>query len=118
MVGYMRMDQLDNTTSAGAVAAASEVMDQLMAGGKKHRRSKTAKRSKSKRSMKHTSSRRRGSKRMSKKVSKKGGMGAGFGAVLKEALVPFGIFALQKNNQKKTHAKRKTFRKFRRTSKR
>jgi len=35
---------------------------------------------------------------------KKGGMG--FGAVIKEALVPFGIFALQKRTHRRRHSKK------------
>ena len=42
---------------------------------------------------------------------KKGGMGLGFGAVLQEAIVPFGLFAWQKKSQKRRDSKR-SFRKF------
>jgi hypothetical protein len=57
-----------------------------MMGGKRRRSSK---KSKSRRA--HSSHRR---------TAKKGGMGAGFGAILQEAIVPFGIFAWQKRSQR------------------
>ena len=60
-----------------------------MMGGKKHR-SVSSKKSKSRRA--HSSRRR---------TAKRGGMGAGFGAILQEAIVPFGIFAWQKKSQKR-----------------
>jgi hypothetical protein len=66
-----------------------------MMGGKRRRSSK---KSKSRRA--HSSHRR---------TAKKGGMGAGFGAILQEAIVPFGIFAWQKRSQRNkkasTHSK-------------
>ena len=104
----MRMVQPEKTTDP--VAAASEIMDKLMSGGRKLRRSKSVKKGKSNRSMKGCASRRKSSK----KRSKRGGMGAGFAAILKEAIVPFGIFAWQKNRQNKRSGK-KTFRKSRRS---
>lgn len=57
-----------------------------MMGGKMRR----SKKSKSRRA--HSSRRR---------TAKRGGMGAGFGAILQEAIVPFGIFAWQKKSQKR-----------------
>ena len=60
-----------------------------MMGGKM-RRSVSSKKSKSRRA--HSSRRR---------TAKRGGMGAGFGAILQEAIVPFGIFAWQKKSQKR-----------------
>ncbi len=58
----------------------------MMMGGKRRRSSK---KSKSRRA--HSSHRR---------TAKKGGMGAGFGAIIQEAIVPFGIFAWQKRSQR------------------
>lgn len=107
----MRMVQSENTTDP--VAAASEIMDKIMGGGRKIRRSKSVKKTKSKRSKKGSVSRRKSSK----KGIKRGGMGHGFGAILKEAIVPFGIFAWQKNRQNK-RSNKKTFRKSRRSVKR
>jgi hypothetical protein len=65
----------------------------MMMGGKKRRSS--SKKSKSRRA--HSSHRR---------SSKKGGMGAGFGAVLQQAIVPFGIFAWQKRSQRNKRSSR------------
>lgn len=69
--------------------------------GGKRRRTKKAKKSRAKRS-----------KSARSKRVKRGGMGAGFGfgAALKEAIVPFGIFAMQKRSQKRRSSK-KSFRK-------
>jgi hypothetical protein len=57
-----------------------------MIGGKTRR----SKKSKSRRA--HSSHRR---------TAKKGGMGSGIGAIIQEAIVPFGIFAWQKRSQKR-----------------
>ena len=73
--------------------------------GGKRRRSKKARKTRSKRS-----------KSARSKHVKRGGMGFGFGAALKEAIVPFGIFALQKRSQRRRSGK-KPFRK-NRTNKR
>jgi hypothetical protein len=43
----------------------------------------------------------RRSKKSKSRRAKKGGMGAGFGAILQEAIVPFGIFAWQKRSQRR-----------------
>jgi len=47
----------------------------------------------------------KGGMKMGRSKARRGGMGAmgGFGAVIKEALVPFGLFAFQKRTQKKRH---------------
>ena len=76
-----------------------------LVGGKK-RRTKKAKKSRAKRSKSARS------KSARSKHVKRGGMGAGFGfgAALKEAIVPFGIFAMQKRSQRR-HVGKKTFRK-------
>lgn len=78
-----------------------------LVGGKKRRPKKGSRKTRAKRSK---SSR-------SKRV-KRGGMGAGFGfgAALKEAIVPFGIFAMQKKSQRRRNNK-KSFRR-NRTNKR
>ena len=76
-----------------------------LVGGRK--RSKKSRKSRSKRSKSHHYKR-----------VKRGGMGAGFGfgAALKEAIVPFGIFAMQKKSQRR-HSNKKSFRR-NRTNKR
>lgn len=73
------------------------------------------KRIRSKKSRKTKTKTKRSKSARSKRV-KRGGMGFGFGAVLKEAVVPFGIFALQKRSQRRRSGK-KPFRK-NRTNKR
>jgi hypothetical protein len=92
------------TGSMRAVAPNANNVDNVpsnpMMGGKRRR---------SKGSMKSKKSRRAHSSR--RHSVKKGGMGAGFGAVLQEALVPFGIFAWQKKSQKRRDTNR-SFRKF------
>lgn len=75
----------------------------MMMGGKKRRSKGSMKSKKSKKSRRAHSSR--------KRSVKKGGMGLGFGAVLQEAIVPFGLFAWQKKSQKRRDDKR-SFRKF------
>jgi len=85
-------------------------MDTMLGGKRKSRRSRARSASKSKRA------RRAGS---SYKNCKKGGMGMGFGSVIKEALVPFGLFALQKRTHRRRHAKKeRKSRKSRRTRRR
>ena len=72
-----------------SVVGNSEAVSSLpMMGGKKHR-SVSSKKSRSRRA--HSSHRR---------TAKKGGMGASFGAIIQEAIVPFGIFAWQKRSQR------------------
>lgn len=63
-----------------------------LVGGK--RRSKKGKKSKARRS-----------KSARSKRVKRGGMGVGFGAALNEAIVPFGIFAMQKKSQRRRNNK-------------
>lgn len=75
----------------------------MMIGGKRRRSKGSMKSKKSKKSRRAHSSR--------KRSVKKGGMGLGFGAVLQEAIVPFGLFAWQKKSQKRRDDKR-SFRKF------
>ena len=92
------------TGSMRAVAPNANNIDNVpsspMMGGKRRR---------SKGSMKSKKSRRSHSSR--RHSVKKGGMGLGFGAVLQEAIVPFGLFAWQKKSQKRRDSKR-SFRKF------
>lgn len=97
MTGSMRAvapnaDNVDNANS-----------NPMMMGGKRRRSKGSMKSKKSKKSRRAHSSRRRS--------VKKGGMGMGFGAVLHEAIVPFGLFAWQKKSQKRRDDKR-SFRKF------
>jgi len=74
------------TATPNTEPAAPLAMDPTMSGGRR-RHSKSSRKSRRVRS-----SRKRG--------AKKGGMGAGFGAVIQEAIVPFGLFAWQKRSQK------------------
>jgi hypothetical protein len=91
------------TGSMRAVAPnANNVPSNPMMMGGKRRRSKGS--MKSKKSKKSKKSRRAYSSR--KRSVKKGGMGLGFGAVLQEAIVPFGIFAWQKKSQKRRDSNR------------
>jgi hypothetical protein len=76
----------------------------MMMGGKRRRSKGSMKSMKSKKSKKSKKSRRAYSSR--KRSVKKGGMGLGFGAVLQEAIVPFGIFAWQKKSQKRRDSNR------------
>lgn len=92
---------------ANGLRSASMTDMAKMMGGK--RKSRAARRSRS--ASKSRRARRAGS---SHKV-KKGGMG--FGAVIKEALVPFGLFALQKRTHRRRHSK-KTAKKGRKTRRR
>ena len=56
-------------------------------------------------------------KRRNKKgCNKKGGMG--FGGVIREALVPFGLYALQKRTQRRRSGSKKHMKRSRKTSKR
>jgi hypothetical protein len=78
-----------------------------LVGGKRRRSKKGSRKTRAKRS-----------KNSRSKRVKRGGMGAGFGfgAALKEAIVPFGIFAMQKKSQRRRNNK-KSFRR-NRTNKR
>lgn len=89
-------------------AMGNHTMSAMLGGKKKSRRTKARSVSKSRRA------RRAGSYH---KKAKKGGMS--FGAVVKEALVPFGLFALQKRTHRRRHSKSsKSSRKSRRTRRR
>ena len=96
----------DHTKSAAPGGFPGSMAHSLtgLVGGKR-RRSKKSRKTRSKRS-----------KSARSKHVKRGGMGLGFGAALKEAIVPFGIFALQKRSQRRRSGK-KPFRK-NRTNKR
>jgi len=69
-------------------------------GGRRKRRSKGKmhKRRRSRRAGSNCASKMGGS---SKSRAAKGGMNPGLGAVIKEALVPFGLFAMQKRTQRR-----------------
>ena len=88
-------------------AMGNNTMGAMLGGKRKSRRSRSRARSASK----SRRARRAGS---SYKKAKKGGMG--FGAVVKEALVPFGLFALQKRTHRRRTASKG--RKLRRTRRR
>ena len=100
-------DDNNNDTKSAAPGGFPGSMAHSLTGlvGGKRRRSKKARKTRSKRS-----------KSARSKHVKRGGMGLGFGAALKEAIVPFGIFALQKRSQRRRSGK-KPFRK-NRTNKR
>lgn len=101
------VEHSNNTKPIGSVSpSATHSTPPSMTGGKKRRSSKTKK-----------SKARRHSKSMRRKSVKRGGMGAGFGAVLKEAIVPFSLFAWQKKSQKRNVSKRR-FNKFKSYKKR
>ena len=96
----MRSAEHNNNDGKSSTMGFPGAMASLVGG--KRRRTKKAR--KTKRSKRSRSGR-------SKRV-KRGGMGAGlgFGAALKEAIVPFGIFAMQKRRQRRSSGK-KSFRK-------
>jgi len=86
----MRTVETNNTKPVEG--ASHNMASHSMSGGRK-RRSAKARKSKARRMGR--------SKSMRRSRSMRGMMGSGFGAVLKEALVPFGIFALQKRTQRR-----------------
>jgi len=102
----MRSVEHNNNAKPSDIGSMAHSLTGLVGG--KRRRSKKYRKTKNKRSKSA------GSKRV--KHVKRGGMGFGFGAALKEAIVPFGIFALQKKSQRRRSGK-KSFRK-NRTNKR
>ena len=69
--------------------------------GKKHRRRR------SKRAGSDCGTKMGGSARGRSRAAKGGMMAPGLGAVIKEALVPFGLFAIQKRTQRKKHSGKK-----------
>ena len=75
-------------------------------GGKKRRSSKGKKyRRRSKRAGSSCGTKTGGSARS--RAARGGMMAPGLGAVIKEALVPFGLFAMQKRTQRKKHSGKK-----------
>ena len=102
----MRSVEHNNNAKPSDIGSMAHSLTGLVGG--KRRRSKKSRKTRNKRSKSA------GSKRV--KRVKRGGMGFGFGAALKEAIVPFGIFALQKKSQRRRSGK-KSFRK-NRTNKR
>ena len=96
----------NNNAKPSGIGSMAHSLTGLVGG--KRRRSKKARKTKRSKSSRSKSSR-------SKRV-KRGGMGFGFGAALKEAIVPFGIFAWQKKSQRnqrshKRYLGKKPFRK-------
>ena len=87
----------NNNAKPSGIGSMAHSLTGLVGG--KRRRSKKSRKTKTKRS-----------KSARSKRVKRGGMGFGFGAALKEAIVPFGIFALQKRSQRRRSGK-KPFRK-------
>jgi hypothetical protein len=99
----MRSVEHNNNAKPSDIGSMAHSLTGLVGG--KRRRSKKYRKTKNKRSKSA------GSKRVKRvKRVKRGGMGFGFGAALKEAIVPFGIFALQKKSQRRRSGK-KSFRK-------
>ena len=98
----MRTAEPNNTKPEASPPHSMASAVSSMTGGKK-RRTKKAKMSKARRLSRSKSMRR--SKSIRRGLAKRGGMGAGFGAVLKEAIVPFGLFAWQKRSQRRRDRK-------------
>jgi len=75
-------------------------------GGRRRRRSSKGKRyrRRSKRAGGECGTKMGGSARGRSRAVKGGMMVSGLGAVIKEALVPFGLFAMQKRTQRKKHS--------------
>jgi hypothetical protein len=106
----MRNPSSDASDSKPPMDVKSESMGKMLAamtGGK--RRSRRAKKAGSSCGM-----RKKGGKRRSRRakkagsscgMSKKGGMAMGMGAMVREALVPFGLYSLQKRTQRKKSMK-------------
>ena len=93
----MRNPSSDASDSKPPMDVKSESMGKMLAamtGGK--RRSRRAKKAGSSCGM---------SKKGGMKMSKKGGMAMGMGAMVREALVPFGLYSLQKRTQRKKSMK-------------
>ena len=114
--GTMRSEQPSSATQPNSMPNMpnmNQMVDAMkamgMSGGKK-RRSSTSK----SRRVKSSKSRKSRKSRKSSKV-KRGGMG--FGAILKEAIVPFGLLALQRRRTAKKSFRNKSSKRFR-TSKR
>lgn len=78
-------------------------------GGKKRRSSKGKKhrRRRSKRAGSNCMNKSGGSAMGRSRAARGGMMAPGLGAVIKEALVPFGLFAMQKRTQRKKHSGKK-----------
>ena len=77
-------------------------------GGKKRRSSKGKKyRRRSKKAGSNCMNKTGGSAKGRSRAAKGGMMAPGLGAVIKEALVPFGLFAIQKRTQRKKHSGKK-----------
>ena len=106
----MRNPSSDASDSKPPMDGKPESMSKMLAamtGGK--RRSRRAKKAGSSCGM-----RKKGGKRRSRRakkagsscgMSKKGGMAMGMGAMVREALVPFGLYSLQKRTQRKKSMK-------------
>jgi hypothetical protein len=105
-------------TATSLRTAAAAVMPNMM-GGKSRRRARGRSASKSRRrargrSASRSRGRARGRSASKSRRARRAGRsckkgGSGYAAILKEAVVPFGLFAYQKKLQKKRHGK-KTFR--------
>lgn len=107
--------QMSDGSTTGSTTGSTD-----MTGGKSRRRSRSRSRSASRgrarsasrsRGRGKSASRGRRARRAGMGCSKKGGS---YGALVKEAIVPFGIFAWQKKSQRKKGSK-KTFRKNRKS---
>ena len=77
-------------------------------GGKKRRSSKGKKyRRRSKKAGSNCMNKSGGSAKGRSRAARGGMMAPGLGAVIKEALVPFGLFAMQKRTQRRKHSGKK-----------
>ena len=103
--------QMSDGSATGSTTGSTD-----MTGGKSRRRSRSASRGRARsasrsRGRGKSASRGRRARRAGMGCSKKGGS---YGALVKEAIVPFGLFAWQKRSQRKKGSK-KTFRKNRKS---
>jgi len=104
--------QSHSDQNSGSSSSSSHPMMSHMAqgtsqsGGKRRRRSSKGKRyrRRSKRAGGECGTKMGGYARGRSRAAKGGMMASGLGAVIKEALVPFGLFAMQKRTQRKKHS--------------
>ena len=104
-------DQNSGSPSSSSSSSSHPMMSHMgqgssQSGGK--RRSSKGKKHRRRRSKRAGSNCNKGGSAMGRSRAARGGMMApGLGAVIKEALVPFGLFAMQKRTQRKKHSGKK-----------
>ena len=97
-----------NTSGSSTGTSSHPIMSHVDSQSGGRRRKSRGKRNSKRRSRRAGSSCNKGGSYMSKSRSAAGGMGGiGLGAVIKEALVPFGLFAVQKRTQRRRSDKKK-----------